>query len=240
MILKPPLGCASENVFLCPTPQSAELASSTIFNSNQWGTYNTPTPTVLLQAYIPGPEFAVDCVSHLGSHKEVAIWSYDKTDAGLGPFAYRGTSLYCPSTDPPLFEKICHYVFECLTSLGVEEGLTHSEVRITEEGEPLVVEVNCRQHNANVLPLTTMCVGYNAVSLLACAYLCPGSEFDSYPDVQGTLLSHGMIMHLQCPRSGVVRSLDVSRIEGLPTVVEMEVYEDFQPGSAVSQTQDIR
>ena len=130
----------------------------------------TPNPFVLLQEFIPGPEFAIDSVSISGVHKIVAVWSYVKTDSGYGPFAYLRTSLVCPSDDATLYSKVCSYVSSCLDALHFKNGLTHTERRIGNDGEPIAVEVNCRQHNANVLTLTRACTGYDAVEVMAEGY----------------------------------------------------------------------
>ena len=59
-------------------------------------------------------------------------------------------------------------------------GLSHVEVILDSNheeeggegvGGPILVEVNCRQHNTDFVPLTSMSIGYNALNMLLAAYL---------------------------------------------------------------------
>ncbi|GMI04180.1 hypothetical protein TrRE_jg10340, partial [Triparma retinervis] len=245
VIVKPPIGCASEGVFLCHERSEAVEASRHLLSQTEWGKFGTPNPSVVLQEYLPGPEFAVDCVSVNGVHKVVAVWSYVKTDAGFGPFAYLSTSLSCPEDDPPVFWDVCRCALSGLDGLSFMNGLSHAEVKLRGDGEPRLVEVNCRQHNANVLPLTKSCVGYDAVEVLAEGYLSGeegGGGFKEVPPIPGPLRRRGTILHLQCPSSGTVLSLSgLGEISRLPTVVDMDFYEDvFGVGCSVQVTRDIR
>ena len=63
---------------------------------------------------------------------------------------------------------MCNYVFNALEALGVRWGLSHCEVIAetspqTGEIRIRLIEINCRQHNTDFMPLTNACVGYNAL-----------------------------------------------------------------------------
>ena len=51
---------------------------------------------------------------------------------------------------------------QVLITLGIQYGLTHTEVIVTSNQGPVLVKVNCRQHNMDLHPLPwpvsdTMC-----------------------------------------------------------------------------------
>jgi hypothetical protein len=96
--------------------------------------------SAIVEEYAPGPEISVDAAVHKGEY--------------LPMFLARKYS-----SDHPYFEEVGHVVdaadpllddpglMQTLArahqALGIEDGITHSEVRLTERG-PLVVEINGR------------------------------------------------------------------------------------------------
>lgn len=97
------------------------------------------------------------------------------------------------------------YIFSVLTALNVTYGMSHNEVKITKNGDVKLIEVNCRQHNANIAPLTSMCIGYNTLDVVVSAYV-DGELFDSIPKYP-ILNRYGTIVHLQCTVEGRVKKL---------------------------------
>jgi hypothetical protein len=249
VILKPRVGVASENVHLCATAASLASAFSNVRSSNKWGEYREEAGEALLQEFLPGAEFAVDCVSRDGQHKAAAVFVYDKTEAGCGPFAYRGTRLVA-GDGGGVAADVVDYLSRCLTALDVRWGLTHSEVKLSASGSPLLVEVNRRQHNAATAPLTGACLGYNALDMCLSAYLDPAGEgaWEEAPAAPwaggGAPLPGsrgGMIVHLQCLAEGTVAAVNwEGDIRALGSFAEMELYEAFGVGCEVERTRTIR
>ena len=175
VVVKPIRGVASDDVFLCNDVASVGDAFFRIFGSEIFSTPWERHDSVLLQECAVGQEFAIDIVSKNGEHKVAAIWKYDKRPANGAPFVYYSTNVY----DGELSPIISDYAKKCLDALGFKWGISHNEVIITEDG-PRLVEVNCRQHNMDFLPLTMGTIGYNALDMLLSAYL-GGENASFYP-----------------------------------------------------------
>ncbi|GMI08425.1 hypothetical protein TrVE_jg9213 [Triparma verrucosa] len=236
IILKPELGVASENVYKCSTKSEVKSAAEKILNANTWGTYKRKIDRFIVQEYVEGKEYVLDCVSKNGEHKCTAMWVYDKTEFKK----YRGTKLV--SCDSDETQKMADYIFKALTALGVDWGMTHNEVKITPVGTVKLIEVNCRQHNANIAPVTTMCIGYNTLDAVVSAYVDEDEGlFESMP-AYPKLKKGGIIVHLQCNVEGRVKKLKgLEEIENLPSTVEVDYfYDDFGVGCNVRVTESIR
>ena len=143
-----------ESVALCASKEDVESAWTRITSSTVFGALSRDKPKhVLVQEQLIGTEYAVDVVSCSGTHKVAAIWRYDKRPANGAPFCYYQTKLVDSNTDTNV-DAICKYVRKVLTALGIKWGISHIEVIVTQSRGPVLVEVNCRQHNMDFLPLT--------------------------------------------------------------------------------------
>lgn len=154
---------------------------------------------------------------------------------------------------------MCNYVFNALEALGVRWGLSHCEViaeTSPETGEIRIrlVEINCRQHNTDFMPLTNACVGYNALDLVLAAHLGDNDDgdsnhgegklpWDSIP-VLPTTRAYGAIVHFVSHVEGTISRIrfDVlQEVEDLPSVMDMHVYPQFlEVGNEIEKTVDIR
>ena len=154
---------------------------------------------------------------------------------------------------------MCNYVFNALEALGVRWGLSHCEViaeTSPETGEIRIrlVEINCRQHNTDFMPLTNACVGYNALDLVLAAHLGDNDDgdsnhgegklpWDSIP-VLPTARAYGAIVHFVSHVEGTISRIrfDVlQEVEDLPSVMDMHVYPQFlEVGNEIEKTVDIR
>jgi len=252
VIIKPRRGVASDRVSLCRTPEEVETATDDILSAMVFGTHETQHNTILMQEYVPGSEYAVDVVSKDGVHKTAAIWIYDRTSTaedGSNPFAYTSGKLV--SSDDPRYptDDIVNYVTSCLDALEVHWGMSHTEVKVTPNGEVRLMEVNVRQQNDNFGPLCAACIGYDALRLCLSAYLDENENdsdetkvnlFELVPD-QPILQNSGMIVNLACYVDGVVEAINhMEKIENLESTMSMQLYPAFAIGNTVSRTKDIR
>jgi len=240
VIVKPYRGVATESVYLCSSDDQVEVAWSAIVSSNVFGSRERHD-SVVVQEFLAGTEYAVDVVTRNGQHKVAAIWRYDKRPANGAAFCYFRTELVDQGTDPNA-AAVVDYVKSCLTALGVRWGLSHDEVIVTDDGRgPVLVEINCRQHNMDFCPLVMACVGYNALDMTVDALLGDDDDWDTYPDLP-TLRAAGCMVHLVNYQSGtLVQTHHIDTLSELPSVLNLEVYEDFStPGSVIEPTRDIR
>ena len=246
-VVKPRRGVASDDVHLCASTYSVRKAFSKIFGSiifastseSGSNTHNA----VLVQEFARGTEYAIDVVSKDGHHKIAALWRYDKRPVNGAPFVYHATELIDATTSPRANE-ICQYVKSVLDALGIRWGMTHNEVILDENG-PRLVEVNCRQHNTDFAPLTTVCVGYNALDMLLAAYLDGGNKnvllWDEVPELPSTK-AYCAIVHLVSHVEGIIQEIRHDLFEfisNLSSVRAMELYNHLSVGSTIKKTVDI-
>jgi hypothetical protein len=250
-VVKPVRGVASDDVHLCKNLLSIQQAFNKIHRSSVFGSPWEKHDKVLVQEFAIGQEFAVDMVCKDGEKKIAAVWIYDKRPANGAPFVYYATRIY----DGELGQTLYDYLSKALEALNIRWGLSHNEVIITKNG-PRLVEVNCRQHNMNFLPLTMGCHGYNAFDMLLAAYLGDRPK-DSYPPEGAglrldwdllpcipTRRMHGQMVHLSSFVAGTLISVNeiaLMEIQQMDSVLDLEVYESFlQPGNRIEKTIDIR
>ena len=158
----------------------------------------------------------------------------------------------------PLLPVIYEYLDDCLNALGIQWGITHSELIITSEG-PRLVEVNCRQHNMDFVPLTDNGIGYNLYDMLLAAYFGDNNDnwdiepnlnidarvnWELLPDYPSTRMNAAMV-HLVNDKKGLLKRLNENalyEIQSMDSVLDLEVYPDFlEPGiSIIEPTVDIK
>ena len=262
VVVKPSRGVASDNVHLCTTIEEIQNAFSKIHHTPIFGSPSKLFSHVLVQEFARGTEYAIDIVSRNGQHKVAALWKYDKRSVNDAPFVYHATMLVDPTSQNMIDSKegmeACTYAMKALDALGLKWGLSHVEVMVnSKEDRTCLIEVNCRQHNTDFAPMTSMCIGYNALDMLLSAYLgdCVEEndknimpmeeaalrmEWDSIPIFPSTRLC-GAIIHLVCHAEGVVKNIQgLEELENLESVQHYEIYPSFLEGNKVSKTIDIR
>lgn len=239
VVVKPYRGVASESVHLCSNQGEIAQAFESIKGSAVFGSRDRHE-SVLVQEFLTGQEYAVDVVSRDGQHKIAAVWRYDKRSANGASFCYFQTRLVDASVDSAV-EDICRYVTTTLTALGVRYGLSHNEIIMTSDRGPMLVEVNCRQHNMDFAPLTMACLGYNALDLTLVSFLGDKEDWDRFPDTPD-LRAHGCMVHLVNSAQGRLKQVQhLDDMSALDSFLDGEVYEHFlTPGAEIEPTVDIR
>lgn len=247
VVVKPVRGVASDDVHLCKSLSSLKAAYEEIHGSSVFGAPWEKHDAVLVQEFAVGQEFAIDVVCKDGEKRIAAIWIYDKRSVNGAPFVYFATTIY----DGEQSTIICDYVAKALDALDFRWGMAHVEVILTDDG-PRLVEVNCRQHNMDFIPITMGCFGYNAVDMLLAAYLgelppiggaTSHIQWDVLPAMPSKRMN-GQMVHLCCFVSGKLCSVNeaaLMEIQQMESVIDLEVYGYFlQPGNQIEKTVDIR
>lgn len=96
---------------------------------------------VLVEEYVEGREYSVECISYKGQHSLLAIT--EKYTTGSPHFIETG-HVEPADIGENLSEQIRKTVFHALDSLKVEFGASHSEVRIDEAGTIKIIEIGAR------------------------------------------------------------------------------------------------
>ncbi|MBB2162441.1 ATP-grasp domain-containing protein [Gluconacetobacter sacchari] len=167
VVSKPRSSAGSDNVRLCRSPGELEASVDTILRSmNYVGEKNHDA---LLQEYIPGTEYVVDTISSNGRHLTINLCCYTKSIVN-GAFLYRETRFLPPTGE--LAEKLIRYNDAVLDVLGIVTGPAHSEIILSGEGSPILVEVGARLHGGVTGPqVVRRCSSLDPFDVLVDAYV---------------------------------------------------------------------
>ena len=176
---------------------------------------------VLIEAFVPGAEFAVEGVLSRGAFVPFAI--FDKPDPLEGPF-FEETIYVTPSRQsPPQQQRIVDAVAAAARALGLSHGPVHAECRVNDRGV-FVLEVAPR-------PIGGLCSK-------ALRFSAPGAADDASPaSLEEVLLRYALgedvsgyrreasasgVMMLPIPRRGVYRGVqgleDARAVKGIDDV----------------------
>lgn len=96
--------------------------------------------SVLVEGYAEGPEISIDAAVHKGEYRPMFL---ARKQSGEEPY-FEETGHIVAAADPLLDDReLMDTLVRAHRLLGVEDGITHTEVRLTERG-PLIIEVNGR------------------------------------------------------------------------------------------------
>lgn len=94
----------------------------------------------IIEGFADGPEISIDAAVHKGEYLPMFI---ARKSTGMPPF-FEETGHLVDSADPLLHdEELLRVLSEAHRVLGIENGITHTEVRLTARG-PVIIEVNGR------------------------------------------------------------------------------------------------
>ena len=171
-------------------------------------------------------------------HKTLMIWIYEKRAVNGGDFVYFGDVPV--DSESPEAKLLIPYARCVLDALGIENGPTHGEIILTDDG-PCLVEMNCRALGGDglFLPLcSALTDGYHQVGAAVDAYLDP-AHFASLPDKHPSpFLAAGQCVSLVSYNTGTVKATpgyDVIKL--LPSFVHLESH--IKQGSKVTPTIDL-
>ncbi|MFE7115296.1 acetyl-CoA carboxylase biotin carboxylase subunit family protein [Streptomyces sp. NPDC057654] len=120
---------------------------------------------VLLEEYLHGPEISVETATYQCQTTAVAI-----TRKTLGFKPYFMETGHCITADDPLLATTGPVVAAAVQSLGITDGVSHVEMRLTETG-PRLIEVNARMGGDLSAELVQRATGTNlarAAASIAC------------------------------------------------------------------------
>jgi ATP-grasp domain-containing protein len=133
IVVKPPASAGSDGVYICRHQSDiARAVASELGRKNFVGCRND---SLLVQSYLPGPQFIVNAVSHGGRHYVTDVWRQTT--------AIRGSAVvpsHIDLLDPrePRVAAMIEYTHSVLAALGIENGASHSELKWTSKGAALI------------------------------------------------------------------------------------------------------
>eukprot|EP00397_Hematodinium_sp_SG-2012_P005510 GEMP01005530.1.p1 GENE.GEMP01005530.1~~GEMP01005530.1.p1 ORF type:complete len:426 (+),score=58.32 GEMP01005530.1:271-1548(+) len=234
VIVKPPMSGGSDGVHFCHSIEDVTNAFAMEYQKcNVNGEINSE---LLVQEFIDGPEYVIDCVSLEGRHVVLGIWRYSKT---RNPETKAITYEYSEFLESrgPVQERLLHYIFTVLDALGIRFGASHSEVIIDSKG-PCLIETGARMHGAMGPKGTELATGIPQYDLLVDIALHGARLFNQlYAQTRYIIKSNLLYVDLRnfkC-QGHLARPIE-DALRKISTIKEMKV---IQPGDLLRLTRDL-
>ena len=116
----------------------------------------------LVEEFATGQEYSVEYISWQGRHQFIALTK--KFTTGSPDFIETGHLEPAP-VDPDTLLRIQNVVTHALTSLGIRYGASHSELKISNDGDIKLIEIGGRMGGDNIgAALVELSTGYDFLS----------------------------------------------------------------------------
>ncbi|MFJ1706979.1 ATP-grasp domain-containing protein [Kitasatospora sp. NPDC088346] len=235
VVVKPLSSASSDHVFVCRTPEEVAGAARRVLAAHSM--FAERNTEVLVQEFLAGPEFAVDCVSADGSRYLAGVWESERRPVDGGRTIYDMCVLRDPGADP--VPALTAYVGTVLDTLGIRHGPSHAEVIVTPRG-PTLVEVGARLNGAMNADFYDTVFGTNVAELVAHAYTRPADFARRFGGRAYRPVRAAAVYESPTALDGVVAAVEtgvVDRITGLPAVHSVAVRSG--PGRRLRPTEDL-
>ncbi len=169
--------------------------------------------TLLLEAFIPGEEVAVEGMLQAGRLQILSV--FDKPDPLDGPF-FEETYYTTPSRHPPaVLAEVERVVQAACTAYGLREGPVHAECRLNGEGV-WILEVAARTIGGLCGRLLRFGTGYTLEELVLAQAMGQPLPMTARRDAAGVLM-------IPIPQAGILK-----RVEGLLEAQRVEYIESVE------------
>ena len=134
IILKPVESTGTDSVYICFNEKELKKYFYKVLGSKN--AFKEKNEDVLCQEYISGLEFAVNTISKKGKSVVVEVLFYDKEIKNNSPMYSFSTLTSCQHKE---FPHISAYIKSAYSALGIREGASHVELKVTERnGEKII------------------------------------------------------------------------------------------------------
>lgn len=231
LVVKPVASGGTDNVHLCMDAHAALRAFDQIYGKlNLLGGQNR---AALIQEYIDGTEYVVDCVSFEGRHLTVDFFAYQKSTHNGRAFIYEKERFL--RADDPICRKLEPFAHVILDILGFRTGASHMELKINSRGEVVFIEVGPRLNGGDIYKLVqdVRWDGKSQVSLSVDAALGLPA-----PDSAYAVRREGVRVHIVIKGDGRLKEVKaLPEIMALPSFTRMDLH--VHPGQYIAPTRDL-
>jgi biotin carboxylase len=225
-IVKPADGTASMGVLRVDGPENLEQAWRHMervrgepLHADAIGTVRADT--FIAEEYLDGPEYSVEAFTFRGRHVVLAI-----TEKSVLPNFVEVGHAVPARLDGPAASEVSDAIRTFLDCVGVREGPTHTEIRLTASG-PRVVESHTRPGGDRIIELVETAVGVDLERYTVGWPLGLVPEIVESPVPMGAAATRFIVAE-----PGVVERIEgVAAVRAQPDVVLVEV--DVAPGDYV-------
>lgn len=227
LICKPVRGVASQGVTRLDGPQDIERA----LDWGRQGADGLDSADLLVERFHQGTEYSVECLSENGEHL-VACVTLKVSEHRH--FVELGHVLPAPLTDPE-HDRIAATVRATLDALGIREGVTHTEVLVTDDAVR-IIETHLRPAGDEIPYLLKRARGIDLIDALARQSLglpALGAARETLAAAQAGAPRYAAIWHA-CP-DAVGTLVSVSGVEearALDGVFDVDLY--VEPGGELT------
>ncbi|ABR48215.1 protein of unknown function DUF201 [Alkaliphilus metalliredigens QYMF] len=173
---------------------------------------------VLLEEFLPGEEVSVESVSFEG--KTTIIGITDKSLIGKPYFIETG-HMFPANMDENKYEEITEYVKSVLDAVGFENGVAHTEVKLTKSG-PRIIEINPRVPGNYIVELIEHVTGLNLLRIFV------GLSLGEKPELSMTntgIVSAASLFFIP-PREGTISQIKgVESLKDNPNILRYHIPE---------------
>jgi biotin carboxylase len=229
VVLKPVDGTASRGVVRIDSAADAAAAwtaASSLRDRDDlpFAAYY-PVGDLMVEEYLDGPEYSVEAFSFAGRHTVIAITG--KVWAGHIEMGHVQPAALAAADE----DAIATHVTGFLDTMGLRDGVSHTEVRLTARG-PRIVEGHNRVAGGRIMDLVDEVTGIDLERHAV------GWPFGLVPDLPDRpRIRHAAATHFLTATAGTVVEVDgADEVRGHPAVLDLEV--DVEPGEVVPELTD--
>ncbi|ADI26183.1 ATP-grasp domain-containing protein [Geobacillus sp. C56-T3] len=227
VIVKPSNESGSRFVKKCNSESEVVQAINEIKNKGTNSIGQPIDPEILIEEYLEGPEFSVESVTINGETTIIAV-----TEKKVTPPPYSieigHTVPYTLSTED--YQRVYQLISKSLEVLGVQNAVTHIEVKKTSSGWH-IVEVNARPGGDHIPKLVRIVTGYDLAELAL--HIALGGTLKDAPK-HPVQAPSAAIRFLVADQPGTVLINDTIFAKGHCNLVDAKL--NVQPGEIVPQT----
>ncbi len=141
-------------------------------------------PVVILEEYLQGQEVSVECCSFDGKTNFIGIT--DKSLTG-DPYFIEDGHMFPADLSDQTAEQLKEFTKDVLAAIGYENGVTHTEVKLTENG-PRLIEVNPRPAGNYIVELIEHVTGIDLMKCHIDLALGHAPDLQKYPRAQSAAI----------------------------------------------------
>ena len=231
VVLKPLESAGNDGVHFCRNVDEVRAAFGALLGSSS--ALGTQNRSVLAQEYLVGAEYLINAVSLDGRHHITDIWKMHHMAAnGVSDLGAGANLLRRRGVEQ---DALVDHTLLVLDALGIRNGPTHSEVKLTPRG-PRLIETASRMCGADLHVPVRTATGESQVEWTVDAYVDPDRFLARWKD-DYVLIKHAGLVNMVSPAAGTLR--------GYPKMDELEALDSFlevalatRPGEQVHRTID--
>ncbi len=227
VVVKPVESAGAEDVRMCEGDGEIVAAHEAIVGKfNMLGLRNQES---IVQEFLAGTEYFVNCVSLNGEHVVCDLWRHNKRQLNGFDFVYDRAELCDGQNEDE--QAIIRYTKRALDALSISFGPSHSEVILTSDG-PRLVEMGARLQGMSWPDLNLACIGFGPVDLTVDCYVDEPEFLRKAQDYH--IKRYAMRVNLISSHSGKLKFFDVEKLKSLSSFFYVRPIAEV--GACISET----